>query len=172
MANIDTDPVGRDPFLLVFQLAETGRPRQTAIKRTDHEGYRSPSQEECERARQHGCQREDAQNNIELARKDAAPQLPPGVPFKGQRKRITESGQRLSIVKLLLNIHRKLQAQMRSSIGIWHHLDGAKRSLCAAYIVLNGRSNHQSDIMEFGERRRMRIGDKRNADIRRITIRR
>ena len=155
----------------VLGLAETLHKRESAINRPDHEGYRSLPQEESERTRQHRCHRYDAQNDIELARKDPAPQLPPGAPFKGKRKGITESGQRLA---------RKVGSEDPSQTpGIdalepWHpdHLDGAKRRLCAAHSVLNGRSNNQSDVMELGERCRMRISDIRNADSLRITVRR
>ena len=63
-----------------------------------------------------------------------------------------------------LKIVRKHQAKMRSSQ--WHpdHLDGAKRRLCAAHFLLAGRSNNQSDVMEFGKRCRMTVADKRDAD--------
>jgi hypothetical protein len=56
----------------------------------------------------------------------------------------------------------------------WHpdHLDGAKRPLCSPHLILNGRSNNQSDVMELGERSGMRIGDIGHADSVRITERR
>ena len=80
-----------NPFLLVLELAEAGRPGQTTVEGTDHEGYRSLAQQKSERTRQDRCHGHEAQNDIELAGQDAAPQLSPGVPFKGKRKRIAKS---------------------------------------------------------------------------------
>src|ERR1700735_1170859 len=96
-------------------------------------------------------------------------QLPPGAPFKGKRKGITESGQRLA---------RKVVSEDPSQTpGIdalehWHpyHLDGTKRRFCAAQIVLNRRSNNQSDVMELGKRCRMRVSDIRYAATLGITV--
>src|SRR5437660_11790441 len=85
-------PQARDPFPLVVELDETGRPGQAAIERPDHEWYRPLAQKESERARHTRRHRYEAQNDIELACKDAVPQLSPGLPFKGNRKGIAECG--------------------------------------------------------------------------------
>src|SRR5215472_2105594 len=99
------------------------------------------------------------------------PQLSPGTPFKGKRKGITESGQRLA---------RKIVSEDPSQTpGIdalehWHpdHLDGAKRRLCPTHIVLNWRSYNQGNVMKLGKGRGMRISDVRHADRLGITERR
>src|SRR5207247_1292672 len=134
-------------------------------------GYRSFAQKKSEGARKHYRHRKEAQNDVKLTRKDTAPQLPPGAPFKGKSKRIAESGQRLGVVVVFED---PAQTPGIDALEQWHpyHLDGAKRCLCAAHQVFTGRSNDQSDVMEFGKRCRMTIADKRNADLFRITIRR
>ena len=82
---------------LLVRLAKTGRAPQTTLEWPDHEGYRSLAQEESERTRQHCRHRQNAKDDIELARKDALPQLPPGQPFKRNRKRIRECGHPLAV---------------------------------------------------------------------------
>jgi hypothetical protein len=81
-----------DPFPLLLGLAETLHKRESAVDRPDHERYRSLPEEESEWTGQYRCHRKDAQNDIELAREDSMPQLPPGTPFKGDRKGISERG--------------------------------------------------------------------------------
>src|SRR6266481_10187746 len=98
------------------------------------------------------------------------PQLPPGTPFKSKGKRITESGHRLA------GKVRSEDPSETPSIDALEprhpdHFDGAKRRLCAAHRILNGRSDNQSDVMESGECRRMRISDIRNADALRVAVR-
>src|SRR4029077_7304714 len=112
----------------------------------------------------------DAQNDIELTRKNAVPQLSPGVPFKSKRKRIAESGQHLTVIVVFEDT---AQTPGIDALEQWHpdHLDGAKRCLCAARRVLAGRSNDQSDVMELGKRCRMTISDIGHADSLRITVR-
>src|SRR5438552_7042499 len=99
------------------------------------------------------------------------PQLPPGMPFKRKRKGITESGQRLASKVVPED---PSQTPGIDALENWHpdHLYRAKLRLCAAHIVLNGRSNNQSDVMELGERCRMRVSDIRYADTFGITERR
>ena len=99
------------------------------------------------------------------------PQLPPGTPFKSERKGIFKRGQRLAR-KVGFEDLPKTPAE--DAVEVFHldHLNGAKLSHRAAHTILNRRSNNQGNVMEFGERCRMRICDKRNADIRRVTIRR
>src|SRR2546422_9015501 len=98
------------------------------------------------------------------------PQLTPGTPFKGERKGITKSGQRLAR-KVISEDPSKTPGM--NAFEQWHpdHLNGSKRPLCSAHLVLNRRSNNQSDVMELGKRCRMRISDIRHADSLRITER-
>ena len=139
-------------------LAETLYVRESAIKRPDHEGYRSLPQEECERTREHRIHRVDAQNDIELARKDPMPQLPPSAPFEGKIQRIKRSCQRL-VVKVIFK--DPTQTPGIEAIEPRHpdHLDRAKRRLCAAHRILTRRPHSQRDVMELGERGSMRKGD-------------
>src|SRR5207253_3927339 len=157
--------------LLLVDLAKTGKPGQTTIERPDHEGYRPLAQEERERTRQDWCHRHDAQNDIELARNDAAPQLSPGAPFKGNSKRITEGRHCLAGI---VRLEDPSETPSIDALEQWHpdHLDGSKRCLCAAHRVLTGRSNDQSDVMELGKRCRMRISDISLAGYLRIRVRR
>ena len=60
--------------------------------------------------------RQDAQNDIKLTRKDAAPQLPPGAPFKSKRKGIAMRS--TPECHSLFEDLRKDQSKMRSSNGI------------------------------------------------------
>ena len=164
-------PKIRDPFLLVIKLAKTGRPGQTTIDRPYHEGYRPLAQEESEWTRQNRCHGHDAQNDIELARKDTAPQLSPSVPFKSKRKRIAESGHRLTVK---VTFENPTETPSVDALDPWHpdHLDRAKRCLSAAHRVLSGGSNNQGDVMQLGKRCRMRISHIRHADFVWTTARR
>jgi hypothetical protein len=155
---------------LLVRLAKAGRIPQTSLERPEHEGYGPFAQEESERTRQHCRHRQKAQNDIELARKDTAPQLSPGTPFKGKSKRIDESGQQLSVKVVFEDPAHNPGID---ALEQWHpdHLDGAKRCLGTAHTVFNGRSYDQGDVMELGERCRMTVADKRNADGVWITVR-
>src|ERR1700733_15668138 len=158
------------PLPLLVRLAKAWRGSQTTIERPHHEGYRPLAQEESERTRQHWRHRQDTQNDIELARKNAAPQLPPGVPFPRDRKRIAESGQRL---RVKVRFEDLAETPVLNSLEHAHpnHLDGSKRRLCSAHIILGGRSNYQSDIMELRKCCRMTITNIRDADALRIARR-
>src|SRR5207253_3329306 len=100
--------------------------------------------------------------DIELAGKHAAPQLSPGVPLKGNRKRVAESCQHLSVKVVFEDPMQTPGIDMLQQCHPYH-FDGAKWPLCAAHVLLAGRSNNQGNVMELGERCRMRISDIRHA---------
>jgi hypothetical protein len=151
-------------------LSKAGRPRQTTGDRTNDERDRAFAQEKGERTRQDGCHREDAQDNIELPCKDAPAQLPPGAPFKSNRKWVAESGQYLrgGVAPEKFPI-----APIENAIGYGRsdHFESPKRRLPASQIVLNGRSDDKRDIMKLGESCRMTVSNTRNAYTIRMTLR-
>src|SRR5580704_9159079 len=89
-------PQARDPLFFVIGLAETLDVREATIDRSDNKWNRALPQEKSEGTRQHRCHRQDAKNDIELACENPTTQLSPGMPFKGNRKRIAEGCQRLT----------------------------------------------------------------------------
>src|SRR5947199_9610638 len=155
----------------LVRLAKAGRAPQTTLERPEHKGYRPFAEEERKRTRQHCRHRQKAKDDIQLARKNTLPQLSPGTPFKGNCKRIAESSQCLSVIVVFED---PAQTPGIEALEQWHpdHLYAAEWRLGTAQSAFNGRSCDQGALMELGERCRMTLADKRDADALRITIRR
>src|SRR5437762_261990 len=90
-----------NPLLLPLGLAETWRPRQTTVDRSDYEGDGTSPEEESERTWQDRGDRRKTQHHIEVARHNSRPHAPPGAPFKRQTKDVVEGRQNLAAVIIL-----------------------------------------------------------------------
>src|SRR5260370_28045109 len=114
--------------------------RERGLNRPDHKGYRPLAQEESKRTRNDCCHRYEAENDVELTRKDAASQLSRGATFKNEIKRTAESGQGMRGIVVLKNPN---QCPGKKALEQWHpdHLDSAKRGFCVPQGVFNGRSS-------------------------------